>query len=280
MRNAQEVRNEKAEEMRAHVMRNTPLNFSALCFPLSVLFSREAQYAVRDTQESGHTRQHQAAPAGSAPRGVPDNSRIHAFSDGVFSITITLLVFGLQVPEVDDPSQLPGRVLEMWPRLLGHLVTFAVIGIYWVGHHNMFFHIKRHDRVLLWLNLLFLGLVASMPFWTDMLLRYPDQQITVVAYAGMLALIGFALDSIWRYASSGRRLVDPNMDEQLVAFVHRRVLLAPIIYLASIPITFISPLLAELVFMVVVALYIIPNPLDHYHSRALSMPADDMELRE
>jgi len=170
----------------------------------------------------------------------------------------------------------------MWPQWLGYIISVVVIGIYWVGQHNMFFHIKRHDRTLLWLNILFLGLVATMPFWTNLIRTYPDQQIAVIMYAGTLALIGFTLDTIWRYASTDHRLVDPNIDPQLVAFVHRRVLLAPVIYLSALVLSFIHVYLAEALFAVVAILYIFPNPLDHYHHQALNetgeeevLPAED-----
>jgi uncharacterized membrane protein len=211
------------------------------------------------------------------PRGVPDNARICAFSDGVFSITITLLVLELHVPSV-EPAELPVALLHTWDQWLGYIISVVVIGIYWVGQHNMFFHIKRHDRVHLWLNILFLGLVATMPFWTNLLRTYPGELVAVIMYAGTLALIGFTLDTIWRYASTDRRLVDPNIDPQLVAFVHRRVLLAPVIYLISIALSFISPYLAEALFAVVAILYIFPNPLDHYHHRALNETADEEVL--
>lgn len=209
-----------------------------------------------------------------------DNTRIGAFSDGVFSITITLLVLALHVPQVAPGESLIDAILsENLPlHLVGYAVSIVVIGIYWVGQHNMFFHIKGHDRVLLWLNILFLGLVASMPFWTDMLINNREEKVAVIAYAGTLALIGFALDTIWRYASHDHRLVDPNIDPQLVTFVHRRVLLAPVVYLISIVISFFSTLIAELLFAVVALLYIVPNPLDHYHHRALNPISHELEV--
>jgi uncharacterized membrane protein len=217
-------------------------------------------------------------PAINAPRGVDDNARIGGFSDGVFSITITLLVLELHVPEVEDHGLAFQALLETASQWLGYIISIVVIGIYWVGQHNMYFHIKRHDRVMLWLNILFLGLVATMPFWTDFLRHYSDQQIAVVMYAGVLALIGLTLDTIWRYASDKRRLVDPNIDPQLVAFIHRRVLIAPVIYLASIALSFINVYLAEALFALVAVLYIFPNPLDHYHHRALGSHASEEVL--
>jgi len=84
-----------------------------------------------------------------------------------------------------------------------------------------------------------------------------------------LIITGLTLDAIWWYASHDHRLVDENIDPKLVTFVHRRVLLAPLIYLLAIGVSFASLLVAKLLFVVVALLYILPNPLDHYHHSKL-----------
>lgn len=206
------------------------------------------------------------------PRSVPGNERINALSDGVFAIVITLLVLEIRVPE---PSQVPATELthalrEIVPKVLGHIVSFVVLGIYWVGHHNMFMHIKRHNRPLLWLNILFLLVVASMPFPTALVIRYSQAQIAVIVYAATLALAGLTLDLMWWYASHNRRLVSEDIDPNFVTFVHRRVLMAPLLYLLAIGVSFGSLLAAKLLFVVVALLYILPSPFDYYHHRQLS----------
>ena len=115
------------------------------------------------------------AQAAAAP-GRAGNERMAAFSDGVFAIAITLLVLELQVPASVPPGGLIALVPEFLPKLAGHVITFAILGIYWVGHHNMFMHIKRHDRTLLWLNNLFLLFVAAMPFPAGLIVQYGNDQ--------------------------------------------------------------------------------------------------------
>ena len=88
--------------------------------------------------------------------GVPGNERILALSDGVFAIAITLLVLSLEVPDTAPPGGLVMLLPEMLPKMAGHVITFAILGIYWIAHHNMFKYVHRHDRTLLWLNNLFL----------------------------------------------------------------------------------------------------------------------------
>ena len=204
--------------------------------------------------------------------GVSGNERINALNDGVFAIVITLLVLEIKVPDIPPDlvaTELPHALQEVAPKVLSHIISFVVLGIYWVGQHNMFMHIKRHNRVLLWLDIFFLLCMASMPFPTGLVVRYGQEQISVVIYAGTLIITGLTLDLIWWYASHDHRLVDENIDPKLVAFVHRRVLLAPLIYLLAIGVSFVSLLVAKLLFVVVALLYILPNPLDHYHHSQL-----------
>ncbi len=203
------------------------------------------------------------------PSAAPGNERINALSDGVFAIVITLLAFEIRVSEV-SAVELTNALLRIVPTVLSYIVSFVVLGIYWVGHHNMFMHIKRHDRTLLWLNILFLLVVAAMPFPARLIVEYRDSQVAAVVYAAMLILAGLALDLVWWYASHNRRLVNENIDPALITFVHRRVLMAPLLYLLAIGVSFVSLQAAQLVFVGVALLYILPSPLDYHHHRQLS----------
>ena len=200
-------------------------------------------------------------------RGVPGNERLTALSDGVFAIAITLLVLELRVPEQLPQGGLITLVPELLPRVIGHAVTFAVLGIYWVGHYNMFLHIKRHDRTLLWLNNLFLLFVAVMPFPTSLVVQHGSDRLALIVYAGTLMCAGLSLELIWLYATHDNHLVAHGLDPDLIAFVHRRILLAPLMYLLAVVVSFASLTAAKLIFVIVVVAYIVPNPTDKYHHR-------------
>jgi uncharacterized membrane protein len=204
------------------------------------------------------------------PAGVTGNERVNAFSDGVFAIAITLLVLELRVPETLPHGGVIEALVEMGPKFGGHVLSFVVLGMYWVGHHNMFMHIQRHDRVLLWLNIFYLMFIGAMPFFAGLLVQHSEDTFSLVAYAANLALIGLLQDAIWWYASSNHKLVDPNIYEDLVRFVHRRILVAPVLYLVAICVAFASHLAAILLVVVVPVTYIFPGPLDHYHHKQLA----------
>jgi uncharacterized membrane protein len=200
-----------------------------------------------------------------------DNERLCFFSDGIFAITITLLVLEIKVPEIAEniAVELPSELLHLIPKFQSHLISFIVLGIYWIAHHNIFTHIKRHNHVMLWLNTLFMLCIASIPFPTALLGHYPDQQIAVVVYAGTLLVTGVVLDVLWWYATT-YKLVDEDTDKNFVAFVHRYNRIAPLLYLLSIVISFFNLAIAKFIFLVVAVVYIVPNPLYLAHYKQLA----------
>jgi uncharacterized membrane protein len=94
-------------------------------------------------------------------------SRIEALSDGVFSITMTLLVLKLEAPEVMHHSSnemMLQQLLALGPQFGTYVVTFLIAGGFWFLHHLRFHFIRHVNGVLVWINLLFLMFVALLPF--------------------------------------------------------------------------------------------------------------------
>jgi uncharacterized membrane protein len=197
------------------------------------------------------------------------NERINAFSDGVFAIVITLLVLELKVPEHLPPGGLLELLPELMPAFLGHVVSFVLIGMLWVGHHNMFLTVKRHDRTLLWLNNFFLLAVATMPFFAGLLAHHTTDQASMVAYALNLIMAGLLLLATWLYATHRRRLVPAELPQRVVTHVARRILIAPVLSVVAIVTTFINPSISQFIFILIAVLYIFPNPFDVHHGRAM-----------
>jgi len=101
-------------------------------------------------------------------------SRLEAFSDGVFAVAITLLVFNLKVPDISQ-GHLSHSLAHQWPSYLAYVISFLSIGVCWVNHHSILDRIAMADRELLFINLgLLLGIV-SIPFSTSMAATWFDQ---------------------------------------------------------------------------------------------------------
>ena len=96
-----------------------------------------------------------------------DSRRAEAFSDGVFAVAITVLVFNLLGIGSRDLTAHPYHVLlAAWPNYLAYAVSFLTIGIMWINHHAMFAAITMVDRRLLIINLILLMGVVAIPFPT------------------------------------------------------------------------------------------------------------------
>jgi uncharacterized membrane protein len=104
--------------------------------------------------------------------------RVIFFSDAVFAIVMTLLILDIQVPEIPPDlvsAELPGRVLDLWPKFFSYVLSFLAVGTYWIAHHGTFRYIKSYDRNLISLNLLFLLSISFVPFPTALLGEYGEQ---------------------------------------------------------------------------------------------------------
>jgi TMEM175 potassium channel family protein len=156
-----------------------------------------------------------------------DTARLVAFSDGVFAISITLLVLEIR-PPTDDTHLLHG-LLALWPSYLAYAVTFLFIGQVWANHHVMFDHIRAADRAVLLLNTLLLMVVAFLPFATSVLagaLRSGHGQRTAVVFYGIaFAFTALAFNGVWRYARH-RGLLSEHLDRAGATAIGRRFQLA------------------------------------------------------
>jgi uncharacterized membrane protein len=156
-----------------------------------------------------------------------DTMRLVAFSDGVFAITITLLVLEIK-PPTDSTKMLDG-LLSLWPSYLAYAVTFLFIGQVWANHHVMFDHIGAADRIVLLLNTVLLMVVAFLPFATSVLaeaLRSGHGQRTAVGFYGIaFGLTALAFNAVWQYARR-HRMLGEALDPEGETAISRRLQVA------------------------------------------------------
>lgn len=158
-------------------------------------------------------------------------ARLLALSDGIFAIAATLLVLNLHP---DDPFFGKGGNIGA---IAAYVLSFVVVGTFWVGHHRLFSLIRRADLRLLWLNLAFLFFVTALPFVTGVLNDHTGPEGTVV-YAGTLALMALVELAMWLYGCAGRRLVPADLPRRVVISRALGMSAAALIFATSIPIAF------------------------------------------
>lgn len=132
-----------------------------------------------------------------------DSRRAESFSDGVFAVAITVLVFDL-LP-IGAARLTTGDPLgHAWPHYVAYVVSFLTIGIMWINHHGMLAQISKVDRTLLILNLLLLMGIVALPFPTALVARHltssePEEQVATVAYGVNMIAISVTFAVTWLY---------------------------------------------------------------------------------
>ncbi|MBV9281725.1 MAG: DUF1211 domain-containing protein [Chloroflexi bacterium] len=184
-------------------------------------------------------------------------NRLQAFSDGVFAVAITLLVFNLTVPNAAS-GHLWRALRDEWPYFASYLVSFFVIGIIWVNHHTIFDRIARVDRPLLFLNLVLLVWVVLIPFPTQLLAKYiqsgSDSHVAAAAYSGTMFLMSVAFSALWSYAVFSHDLLDERIDPRVARSALPRFASGVAIYAVTIGVAFVNAVVC-LALHAVIALY-------------------------
>jgi uncharacterized membrane protein len=184
-------------------------------------------------------------------------SRTEAFSDGVFAIAITLLIIEVRVPD-SEAGELARDLANLWPAYAAYVVSFVIIGIIWVNHHEIFEGLAAVDRPLLFLNLLLLLTVAFLPFPTALLGDYiregDNAHIAAAVYGFNMTMIGLAFTAVWTYLVRVPSLLDPDVGTDGALRARRAAAVGPVIYALTIPLAFISPV-ACLIVYAALALY-------------------------
>jgi uncharacterized membrane protein len=163
--------------------------------------------------------------------------RMILFSDAVFAIAITLLVIEIKIPEIHEgevtDKALLHKLAQLIPKFIGFLISFLLIGQYWVVHHRMFGYVVNFNDRLIWLNIFFLLAVALMPFSTGFYSEYVRSKTMtpVVFYTANIAALGFINFFMWRYISKPEKNLTENLTRPMARFFSSRALAVPIIFI-------------------------------------------------
>lgn len=168
--------------------------------------------------------------------------RAEALTDGIFATVMTILVLSLVVPTITGPNAsatLRADLYALIPDMFAYIITFIFLGVLWISHQNIFSHIEKVDRRLLWVNILLLLSVALSPFSTALLGRYPLEPIAVQTY-GINALAISALFNIMWFYPRSRHLTHEEPNPEIIAKRSKIVLAGPAVYSLAIVFSFVA----------------------------------------
>jgi uncharacterized membrane protein len=200
-------------------------------------------------------------------------NRTLAFTDGLFAIAMTLLVVDLAVPVLHhDHSvhELADRLNDDSAKFVSFFISFAVIGRYWMAHHTFVAALKRVDRGLISLNLVYLAFIAFLPFPTALLGEYFTNPLSIVIYAVNVAIVSGMEVVLFSWAQD-HDLLAKKLPRDVYRFGVLMSLSPVVFFLLSIPVAFVSTTLA-------VCFWFLGIPLAAVAERWKPKGADDLLL--
>jgi uncharacterized membrane protein len=184
--------------------------------------------------------------------------RLEAFSDGVFAVAITLLILDVR-PESDGQNGWE-MFLHDRHKILVYLLSFVIVGVYWVSHHHMMHFVTATDRIFLWINLLLLLFIVFIPYIAALLSASHADTSAIRIYGATLILINLTSSALWGYATRKHRLVNPSLPPAFARFV-LFVNTAPVlVYGVAIALAGWWKAVSLTMFALVPAFFILPNP--------------------
>jgi uncharacterized membrane protein len=189
---------------------------------------------------------------------MSQTTRLETFSDGVFAIAATLLILEIRLPA--DTSVTYGLV-HAWPSYVAYATSFLTIGIIWVNHHTVLRQIGRVDRTFLFINVVFLMIVAFSPFPTRVVAEHlrDGSKPAAFAYGVNFTLMAISYGAMWFYAARGRRLIAEDADPRVISGISRSFAPGSLIYGAATLSSLISAYLAVALYAAIALFYVVES---------------------
>lgn len=189
--------------------------------------------------------------------------RLTALSDGVFAVAMTLLVLDVRVPASTglalSEHGLWSALVKLGPSFAAYLLSFTMLGTFWLAQHTLLGILGRCDRTLTWINLGFLFVVSLLPFSAALLAHYVHLRLAVGVYWLNIFLLGAGLEWGARYGRSAFLPGETGQAHSRLSTFRRRILVAQTLYALAALICLISTL-ASVIALAVVQLYFIISP--------------------
>jgi len=181
-----------------------------------------------------------------------EKNRLEAFSDGVLAIIITIMVLELKAPHGEDFQALA----PLLPVFLSYLLRFIYVGIYWNNHHHMFQSTKNVSGGILWANLHLLFWLSLFPFSTAWIGENHLAWLPTAAYGVVLLMAAIAY-----YVLQQTIIARQGRDSLLKSALGSdwKGKLSPALYLAAIPLAFVSPWIATGLYTFVALMWLVPD---------------------
>ena len=178
--------------------------------------------------------------------------RLTAFTDGVLAVIITIMVLELKPPGGFHLANLA----EIAPTLLGYVLSFGYVAIYWNNHHHFFHLVERVNGTLLWANLNLLFWLSLVPFTTAWMgASHFAPEPTALYGASLLAcaLSWYLMQTLILQGQGPHSVLRRALGSDLKGKI------SPVLYLIGIGLSFAAPLAGAAVYFLVALMWLAPD---------------------
>ncbi len=192
-------------------------------------------------------------------------TRIEAFSDGVIAIIITLMILLIKIPTIDKNA----TTEIIWQQLYGmvqpfiaYLLSFVMVGVLWVNHHQFLRQLKNADRKLLWHNLHLLFWMSLIPIPTNFLGQNFQRPEFTALYGFVMFMCAFSFALMREYVNSNHYLFIENLSPELRKKARVKLRSTTALYFVSIFTGFISVYISLAIFIGIAVIYFMPTNIE------------------
>ena len=181
-----------------------------------------------------------------------NKNRLEAFSDGVLAIIITIMVLELRPPAGVELADLK----LLLPIFLSYVLSFIYLGIYWNNHHHMFHTTKHVTGGILWANLHLLFWLSLFPFTTGWMGENHLTPTPTAVYGFVLLMAAIAY-----YILQRAIIASQGANSLLATAIGKdwKGKLSPALYLAAIPLAFVSVWISSGLYVFVALIWLVPD---------------------
>ena len=180
-------------------------------------------------------------------------NRLEAFSDGVIAIIITIMVLELKAPH---DASVPA-LLALWPTFLAYVLSFVLVAIYWVNHHQLIHLVRRVDGATMWLNINLLFWLSLTPFAAAFLGDHAGVPLAAALYAVLQTLCAASF-LLLRMAVARHHKDNPrHMTLHRAALLKNGIAIG--MYAAAIPAAYLNIPLSLLLMAAPTSMYVRPS---------------------
>lgn len=170
--------------------------------------------------------------------------RITALADGIFAIAMTLLAITIDLPKKGEQLSQEGLhtfLLQQFEEIFSYLISFLLLAVFWMIHHQQFHFIEHTDRKHVWINMVIFMCITLVPFSTSLAGDFSTDWMAQIYFNVNMFIISCLFYFHWIYATSNKHLVAEHLNDKIIVVEKKRLAIVIFSALLATVLSFFYP---------------------------------------